>query len=323
MRKTTILATMMMIIWIHTAWAETVKPVVIIYTGGNTAFAEMLAALIEEDERIDSEIEIVSSAEVLIMASVLPTTECIVIHSAQETEVKGLAPSLTNFIRDGGGLVGMTEVCYEPSGQGLATTVFPIFGNASAHQKTPAVGRVRVCVKDQSTEINADLPETFPLVSMGTYYSADTEGNYVEVPGDYEVAYRDQEVGCPLVLTYETEGEGRSVSLPGIWVVSHPRVDVYFGNLVADENFVKLFTNSVYWAAKGSGRFPKVSQDLAQKIEDAKKSQDKIKEEAEKAKRRESTQRNIILAVVWGIGLVACGIIVWKIVLAPIDIQTR
>ena len=122
-------------------------------------------------------------------------------------------------------------------------------------------------------------------------------------------------------MAYENDNGGRSVAFPGVWVIPSSRLDVYYGNLVADENFGKLFTNSVLWAAKGSTRFTEVQKDLDEKIEDAKGKQERLKEEAEQARKREETQRLLMLVGVWVVGLIICAVVVLKLVLAPIEID--
>ncbi len=302
---------------------EGITPTILLYSGTDPGFANMLATLIEEDERIDSKTRVVTSPDIIGLATALPQTECVVIYSANKAEIGGLETNLLSFFEQGGGVVGMREVCFESSAGELATKVFPIFGNASVKQLNPSEFRARNYVADDTVgEINSGLPGSFPLLSMGTYFSGDSENMYVEVPGDYQVPYRDDETGSPLVATLQSEKGGRSVALPGIWVIPVSRVDVYYGNLVADENFVKLFTNSVLWAAKGSSRFGEVSQGLEEKIEEAKGKQEKLKEEAEKARRRERTQRTLILIAIWAVGLLASGLVIKKLILVPIEVES-
>jgi hypothetical protein len=297
-------------------WAQSERPVIMVYAAGDQVFGEMLADAIRSDSRIDSEVEVVPNPGLIMMATVLPTTECIVMYCNHKSQVTGLGPSLKVFIEEGGALVGMTETCYEPSAGEIATDIFPVYGNASVQEMKP--GR-RTYVRDADLEICAGLPESFELISFGTYFPADEEGNYIEVPGDQRVAYRDQEIGSPLVTVYETGSGGRSVGLPGIWVVSNQRVDVYYGNLLADENFVKLLTNCVYWAAKGSSRFAEVGDDLSRKIEEAETLQDRLRKESEDAARKARMGRLVVLAIIWIIGLASCAIVAKRVVLSPMD----
>ncbi len=316
------MAALLIIVSMCPTWAdEEFRPVVIVYTGGETELAEMLADLIAADDRIDSEIKIVDTPAALAVATVLPTTECIVIYSDHRDEMKELGPGLTNFIQDGGGLVGMTEACYEPSAGVLATDVFPVFANTSVIKRSPTEKRVRTYVLNEATEIASGLPESFELLSMGLYFRGDEDGNYLDPGGDYTVVYKDLEIGSPLVLAYENQSGGRSVALPGIMVVRQSRVDVYYGNLIADENFVKLFTSCVYWAAKGSQRYPRVSEGLEQKIEDAEERYEKAGEAAREARRKKETQRLLVIGAIWGVGLVACGVILKKVVLVRAELE--
>jgi len=295
------------------------EPNIIIFTAGDPVFAGMLADLITQDDRIDSEVEVVSNPEVIIMASLLPNTECIVIYSDHKDQVNGLYTSLSLYLQQGGGLVGMREVCYEPSALELAEEVFPVFANDSNRNPNSKGKRARTYIMENQHEVTSGLPETFDLLSMGTYISADDDGNYLPVPGDYEIVYRDEVSNSPLLVTHESEKGGRSVSMPGIWCVNNQRVDVYYGNLVAEDNFVRLFTNSVLWAAKGSTRYDTISTNLTAKLENSDQEKDELRRRAEEADKDRANQRLILLIIVWGTGIVVCVLVIWKLVLAPVE----
>jgi len=296
-----------------------VKPTIVIYTGADTVFAKMLANLTRQDSRIESDTRVVNSPDLLALATSLPSTECIIIYASNKNELEGLSSALTRFYQGGGAVIGLREACYQPSAGDLATLVFPTYANASRQQYASGQKRVRNYTKAQSTQINSDLPDEFPLVSAGFYFCAYADGTYAEVPGNYTVLFTDGETGAPIVLTQESPKGGRSVAFPGVWVISSPRVDVYYGRLVEDANFTRLFSNALLWAAKGSTHYSQVTQDLDTKLEIARSKQQKLIEQAEEARRRENTRRIIFLLVVWAAGLIACAVIVKKIVLAPFE----
>ena len=319
MSRTAVCITIMLAIIASVSYVHAAAPTIIVYTGSDSEFARMLAELIEDDERIDSEIRVVNSADLVILAAAMPQTECIIIYTSNKVEIEGLEDTLLSYFQQGGGLVGMREICYQPSAGELATRLFPVMANTSVQQLSPREKRVRIYVTDRETEINQGLPDTFEILSMGTYYKGDARDEYMDVHSNYTVPYRDQETGSPLVLAYQNEKGGRSVALPGIWVIPSERLDVYYGKLVEEPNFVQLFTNSVLWAAKGSSRYEEVQQDLDQKIMDAETRQDRLKEEADEARREEKTRRQVILAVLWAAGLVGCALIAKKMVLVPVE----
>jgi hypothetical protein len=298
---------------------EDPDPMIVIYSAGDPVLGEMLANLLIEDDRIDSKVEIITDPEIIEMASLLPSTECIVIYAVHEDQVTGLYTSLSLYLQEGGGLVGIREVCNEPTAKQLATEVFPISANESNRAPNSKGKRARTYLPVDDHMIASGLPETFDILSMGTYLSADDEGNYLPVPGDFSIVYKDEITDSPLVVAVESDQGGRSVAMPGIWSVGNTRVDVYYGNIVADENFMKLFTNSVLWAAKGSTRFKTISSNLTEKIDNADQERQELTRKAEEAERKKNQQRLILLVVVWGGGLVVCGIVVWKLVLATVE----
>ncbi len=302
------------------AQSEEVRPVILVYTGIDQGFAEMLAPLIEENEDIDSEVQVVTSPETLSIAAALPQTECIIIYASNEAELEGLEDAITTFFLQGGGVIGIRDACYEPYAGKLATEVFPTHANESKRQMSPRETRARTYVKQEDTSLTEGLPEKFDLISMGTYYPADSEGNYLEsIDQDKHIPYKDEEIGSPLVIANDNENGGKSIGLPGIWTIGNSRVDVYYGNLVAQEEFQTLFSNIVQWTAKESSRFRDIEEGLEEKIEEAKGKAERLKEEAEEARRKEETQRLIFLIGVWAAGLIVCGVIVKKMILVPIE----
>lgn len=290
-------------------------PIILIYTGVNDDYAEMLASLIKEDDGVEADVFVTADSEMISLGASLPNTMCIVVHADNAAEMAGLEESLLVFFEDGGGLIGMKDACYLPSAGELAAQVFPTFANFSVRETSPN-GWARTYLRDESTEINSDLPESFELMSMGTYFSADGNGGYLQVPGDYAVLFRDQETSSPQVLVNENEKGGRSVAFPGTWVVSTSRIAVYYGNLVANENFAKLFTNSVNWA-KGSTRFISLSEEWVGRLQEVEDQRLQLVEEAEERKRKESARKTYTLIGLWAMGLIASGLITRRIILSP------
>ncbi len=295
-----------------------VEPVIVVYGGGQSEFAEMLATLIEEDGSVEGEVMVVYSRQSVELAAALPTTKCIVMYADHRNYISGLWSALVPFFKEGGGLVGMTELCYMPSAGTLATEVFPVFGNSSDVVTSPRETRTRTYVLEEETEVNAGLPDQFDVLSMGTYLSADEGGDHVRVPGDYQVAYRDEVTGCPLVAVHESERGGRSVALPGIMVVTVPRLDVYYGNLISDQAFVDLFMNCVSWASENS-RIEAVEGELTETISEYEESRQDMKDSADESDRERRNRRLMTLVVLWAIGLVACAVAVKKGLLAPLE----
>ncbi len=274
--------------------------------------------MIESDDRLTSRVMAVRSLEEVVLAAAMPATQCIVIYADHKDYVFGLESTLVPFFEEGGGLVGFTEACYEPSARGLATEVFPVFGNSSNKELTMKERRTRTYILQEQSIVSRGLPDSFRILSMGTYLSADRDGKHLRVPGDYAVVYRDNATGCPLVITHQSAGGGRSVAFPGIMLAAVPRLDVYYGNLVLDENFVTLFTNSVVWAAENA-RIKRVEEGLKQAMDEYESQLQQLKEEAEDARRSRTTSRMLLLLLLWAAGLASSGVVARRVILSPAE----
>ena len=303
----------LLILWVAAAAAD-VKPVIIVYSGGTPELGEMLASMIESDDRLDAQVRIALNPGEVILATMAPATQCIVVYAEHKDYVSELDAFLVPYFEGGGGLVGIMETCYEPSAPGMATEVFQVFGNSTDVERSIRERRTRTYILEESGEIASGLPEEFEILSMGTYLSADEDGNHVRVPGDYNVIYRDNATGCPLIITHESNDGGRSVAFPGIMLANIPRLDVYYGNLMLEENFVKLFTNSVTWAT-GNSRIKRVREGLAEAMQEQENRIRQLADEAEDTRQGEATNRIVRLLLLWAAGLVSMGVVAKKIVL--------
>jgi len=299
-----------------------ITPMIYLYAPGDRTFAGMLASLIGNDTRVmqsGAKVELLDTQSKVIRATALPNTACIVIYSDNARQLEGLETSLLAFFKNGGALVGIREICFKHRGlERLVSVVFPTFANASVKQTGMAKKRVRTYVAVEPGEIGQGLPDRFDLVSMGTYYCADEDGNYLRIPGNYRVAYMDGEIGAPLVVVAESDRGGRSVGMPGIWVVKASRVDIYYGNLFSDENFVRLFTNSVVWAME-SPWFKDKGLKMQERMAEMKEEEETLAEDLERIERAKKSRRTIVLAVLWVIGLGACAVIAKKTILVPLE----
>ncbi len=296
-------------------------PCILVYAGANVGYAEMLASLIRSDYRIKAEVLVASDPEVVSLMAALPTTQSMIIHADNAAEIAALEVSLLNYFRGGGGLIGMKDACYGSSAGRLATEVFPTHANVSVAETSPSRW-ARTYARRDEMEINSRLSERFQLFSMGTYFSGDRNGQYVEVPGEYVVLYTDQETGSPMVLINGNQAGGRSVAFPGIWVSGVSRLDTYYGKLVANEDFAKMFTNSVLWV-QGATRFSDLMGTWNERLEEVEDHRLRLAEEALEGTRKESMRRTVILAGLWAAGLAASGIIVKKTILPRPDARRQ
>jgi len=289
-------------------------PVVVVYGGGEDELASMLVELIESEERIDAEVLVVNSPEAVRLSAAMPDLACILIYADHRDDLVELPEPLTAFFEGGGGLVGLREVCSLPAAEELSMEVFPVHGNHTL--RLSGSTRAFLYRVGEGMEITEGLPESFEVLSLGTYVSVDSDGDPIQIPGNHRTVYRDAETGSPLVVAHESENGGRSVALPGIMVVSNERVDVYYGNLFLDGNFTTLIANSVVWAM-GNSRFEAMEQDLQQEIDEFNAIQEELRSEAESAEGERRTRRLYYLVGFWAGGLVVCGLILFRLVLPP------
>ncbi|MBU7004205.1 MAG: hypothetical protein HXS50_01465, partial [Theionarchaea archaeon] len=66
------------------------QPTIIIYSGTDSGFGYKMAELLQKDVRIDSQVRVVNSPDLIVLAATLPQTECIVIYAEREAEIEGL-----------------------------------------------------------------------------------------------------------------------------------------------------------------------------------------------------------------------------------------
>jgi len=292
-------------------------PIIIIYTGVNDDYGEMLASLVREEDVLGAEVFVTADPELASLGASLPNTACIVVHADNAAEMTGLEESLSTYFLGGGGVVGLKDACFLPSSGELARRVFPTYANFSISETRPD-GWARTYFRDDLTVINSGLPESFTVMTMGTYFSADAEGTYLEVLGDWSVLYRDGDTSSPQVIAYEGEGGGRSVAFPGTWVVSTSRLPVYYGNLVVNEDFAELFCNSVRWAAESS-RYTRLSGEWSNRLVNVSESRERMVKEAEERIKAGSSKRTYTLLLLWALGLVASALIGWRLVMRPVQ----
>lgn len=333
---------------------EDVKPVILLYHGPKkgdqelSVYGEALAELIEQDSRLQGEAEIVLVGDQDLMNTLLyfPQVKCVILAlTTWELEAQRLVPSLEWYFNQGGSIVGLGN-----AGKGDVTfrlngSIFPLFGT-----QYYTVNPTFVCVnKETGEERIVEIPrcndnEVRQLVRQTTYVQSTdheiTQGvadeftlkdsrfvahlntstkeftHMVPEEGDYTMVYQDNDLGAPLVVVYEDNGT--TVTFAGTDQMSvHEGDPAYYGNILEDENFVKLFQNSVYYAWNEETKYEDAMARAQQKFEEMEQEEEALKEQVEKSQSQETTSslmRSVLLIVV---GLVLIAIIAYFCFIVP------
>lgn len=299
------------------AAADIFEPLVLVYSGRMPGYADALAGIINETGTKS----LVATSDTIFRTMIsLPQVRCVVIAALNPSDfvfLREFAPTLRKHFEEGGAFVGLGACCSEDM-EPLATTIFPIRGNATGRGKRMGeeYGSIYSLSKEMDP-ITSGLPSSF-VITQGEYtYQKGKEGPVEPTSdlGDIKVLYREESTGIPMVVTLEREGGGRSVSLPGCYVVDVERLPFYWGHLVEQEEFRGLLKGSVSWAMEGSHRF----SELAPLVEDTLKTEagrvSGIEKAGEDFRRKAEQGRMLLLAGLWVAALVFQGFLVVRFII--------
>jgi len=117
--------------------------------------------------------------------------------------------------------------------------------------------------------------------------------------------YKDGMV--PAVIAYENGG--RSVTLPAFGVTERGGPDDYRA-VISDPNFQTLFKNSLKWVAeRGKTSYQGRLDEFKSRIDESQKEKLRLREEADKWKKKASLRRTTRLAVFTILGIVAIAVV--------------
>ncbi len=304
---------------------EEPKPVILLYHGpkvGNQdlrTYGEALASLINTDPRMKDKADIKLVGDPDLMKTLLhfPQVKCAIIAlTTWESKDMTIIPSALWYFNQGGGLVGLGNVAYDPTEASATGTPFPVYGNDHERGKIvisqePATGKriIETMITysgDQDHEIARGVEEEFDLKDMRFVIHLNlsaTQPHYVPrqpEKGEYTVVYRDSEIGAPLVVVYEENGT--SVTFTGTDQMSiHEDEETYFGRFLDNENFAKLFQNAVYYAWNQEDKYENAMAKAEEGFERVKEEEEDLKrriESSEKRGARAKILRFILLAVI-------------------------
>lgn len=309
------------------------KPVILLYHGPKVGdqdlrlYGQALADAINSDPRMKDKAEIVLVGDQDLMNTLLyfPQVKCAVVAlTTWELHADRIVPSLLWYFNEGGAVVGLGNAGHGDVTKVLNATVFPLFGNQYNMVKPkiytdPATGK-RVIVRETTYKKVTDHPiaegaaDEFTLkdkrfvVHMNTSMSPPKYLHMEPEKGEYTMVYADSDLGAPLVVVYEENGT--SITFAGTDQISTvPTDETYFGNLVEDDNFKKLFQNSVYYAWTHETKYEDAMAKASEAFKEMKKQQDELK-----ARVSESQKKAKSAKLVRSVGLIVVGLVLIVII---------
>jgi hypothetical protein len=296
---------------------EIFDPIVIVYTGRMPEFGAALAEIVEET---GTRTLVAKTDSVLRGLISLPQVRCVVVATQNPSDfgfLSQFSSVLVDYFRDGGSLVGIGPCCSMRIEE-LATTVFPIMGNASGRGRPiEGVHGSRYVLAQPLASVTDQLPESFAITQNEFDYLR-IDSAPVDPSSDLdetEVIYREEETGAPMVVILEGSEGGRTVSWPGCYVVDVERLPFYWGRLVEQEEFRRLLVGLLDWAMEGNSRYderaPSAQMDLQAEAERL----DEVMEDGEDLRRRSERGRLYTLLILWSIAIVFQGFLVVKFLL--------
>ncbi len=291
------------VLGLQNSWSQPARDhqLVLIYAGRMPGLGEAIGKAVNE-----------SGYEALVVDEdtfrsllTLPQTICVVIAAFNPSDfvfLREVTPAIERYLVEGGSLVGIGSVCsYDDMGD-LATQVFPIRGNASMMGKR--IGDrfgSKLVLSEPVKGISDRLPPSFVVTQSRFVICQGSSGplDPVNPGGEIKVVYREESTGAPLVVAYERDGGGRTVSMPGLYTVDVERLPFYWGKLVKEPEFTELVRGSVSWAADGSKRYQTLSASLQGILEKRADEIAQVKAAGEKLRKGEKLRRLGVLLVLW------------------------
>ena len=296
------------------------RPKIIIYTGTTSpGYGVRLGEIIEEDGRIDADIQIVESPDVFRLMLFFPTVKLAIISSSAEKN-ENLGEALEWFYQSGGGLIALGLASSDYSVGNASETVFPIFGTS---YKTGAMDRVTrkfmmTHLKDQEDEISDGIGD-FTVVDHKILISFNkTTNSYVpRFPdsGDFKILYRENQTGAPSIVKYEKEGV--SVTFASFGGDDFEKGFAYYGSYADTVEFRTLFTNAAYWVWTNERKFDVHNGQALSYYEDQQQDLIRVREEVEDAKSRTSSNRNLRLILTLLLAALGCIGVYWATLRIP------
>lgn len=285
------------------------RPLVLIFAPNAPAYGAHLKALLEEDPRIDGEIEVLESPEIFRVKMYFPNVKLAIVALSLDLN-EGIGGTLEWYFSHGGGLVGLGFAGSKISTSNASANVFPVFGSAyvagayDPKNKAFAMDFLKAEEDEISNGLGDFRASNHKLVlsyngSANAYLPRHPEG------GHYKIVYTEAKTGAPAIVKYEKDGV--SVTFACFGGDDIEKGANYFGKFADTTEFRQLFTNSAVWAWEHESKFEGSMSRFEAYHETAAAELASVLEEAEDLERASSQQR--LLRTVVTIALAGVGVV--------------
>jgi hypothetical protein len=286
------------------------KPLILIFAPETPMYGNDLKRLIEEDDRIDAEVQVMESTEIFRIKLNFPNVKMVIV-TIQTSLNQGIGSVLKWYFSQGGGLVGLGFAGARQAVGNASEEVFPIFGNSYTTGAYNAAERkvFFTFIKEEDDPISNGLGDiTIPSHKLSLSFNLSSNTYLPRSPavGTCKVLYRDEKSGAPAIVKYENVG--KSVAFAAFGADDIEISPNHFRKFIDTDEFRTLFTNSVAWVWNAEEKYETSMNTAEQFFEDRENEKAEILEEAsrlDKKAKNARTTRFILTFVLAGIGIVA------------------
>jgi len=277
-------------------WTAGPRPILLIYCPAAPNYGLELANLIQQDGRVEAEVQTIQSLDLFRTMLYFPTVKAAVVTLPIDTKQSGLDLALEWFFSQGGGLVGLGFAGSRAATGNVSETVFPIFGTGyRAGTLDPKTRKFSMShTKEEDDEISEGLQDfTVPDHKIVLSLNATTNLYAPKRPavGEYKVLFREKNTGAPSIVKYRNRGV--SVTFASFGADDYEAGYNYYGRFTNTTEFRTLFTNAVSWVWNSESKFATSLAKASEHYEESRRDLARIKEEAEKLRERSKNAKLI------------------------------
>jgi hypothetical protein len=278
------------------------KPMVLIYCQGSQAYGEELASIIDDDDRMDAEVLVVSDPELLKSMLYFPYVRVVVALFVLDRD-DGLSEHLETYFADGGGIVGLGFAGWRTTTQNASREVFSLAANiytTGTYNRTLGAYMHDLHL-DEGHEINREVGD-FTAFTQRVIMNVNRSTEDLIPPwppGKVTVLYREETRDAPVLVVHEDKGV--CVTFGGFTGDSIERLPTYFGHFTSQPEFRALLSNSVLYAWENENRYETISDSATSRFAAQKSEYDQMIKDAKDQERAGRTAVLLRQALIVGI----------------------